>query len=776
MIDVSMLNDEQKEAVLSDDQYIRVIAGAGSGKTRVLTTRIEHLIEDEDVRPYKILAITFTNKAANEMKQRLASMLGEETAGMAWISTIHSMCVRILRQEIDVIGYPKSFTIMDVDDQKAMLKTICRELDVDTKKHSYPSLIAYISDCKTSQISVEGAKKLARLNQDEALMARVYEAYCNRQKEIQALDFDDLILTVNRIFREFESIRDKWAQRFEFILVDEFQDIDENQYRLIRYLCGEDTSLYVVGDPDQTIYSWRGANVGIILNFERDFPTARTVILNRNYRSQSMILQAANSVIRNNTGRVKKDLFATIQSDEKVRHYSAESDTAEAAWIAQNIQKIHRSGVEYHDIAVLYRANYLSRNIETMLMESGIPYVIYGGLRFYERMEIKDTLCYIRMLTEADDLAFERVINTPKRGIGVKTLDRIRGAARENNRKMFEIVCEQCPIGGSAGEKLKAFADMVLSWRQRAETMEVEDIFHMVLKESGYQKMLKDAKEEERIENVAELVHDAVKFMADTPESTLDEYLQMVSLYTEREQVNTAEAVRLMTVHSAKGLEFDTVFVSDLSDGIFPSNRSMNDGYHYLEEERRLAYVAFTRAKHHLFLADSHERSFITGDTKRTSRFIKEIDRNCLEPVGRVKKDASTVITAETEDVHEEGARISLRTAVRAGQKVMDEVFGEGKVLSVEDGVANIAFPFPAGVKRMQATHPRLTVVEAQTEEKPAAEKKVGKIVRNDRVVHDKFGPGIVIEVKGKIATIAFTSSAYGIKKINVEAPALRRE
>ena len=439
MTDVSLLNKNQKEAVLSEAKYIRVIAGAGSGKTRVLTMRIIHLIEDCGMFASRILAITFTNKAANEMKERVSRMLEDQTY-LPRISTIHSLCVRILREDIEVMDYPRNYTIMDADDQKAVLKEAYKQLNLDTTSWPYGSMIDYISNNKAADISIEKAYEIAGDYSADKTRAKVYEYYLNRQHDLLALDFDDLILWTVRMFRRFPQIRKKWQDRLSCVLVDEFQDIDALQYELIRLLAGEDSMLYVVGDPDQTIYTWRGADVNIIMNFSKDYPDAETIILNENYRSTNMILNGANSVIANNRSRMKKDLFTNREGDDKITHCACAADDAEAAWVAGKVSELHRKGKSYLDMAVLYRSNYLSRSLEKAMLDARIPYIIYGGIRFYERKEIKDALCYLRMAVSADDLALQRVINVPRRGIGNKTMDMIADSAREQEISMYEVL------------------------------------------------------------------------------------------------------------------------------------------------------------------------------------------------------------------------------------------------------------------------------------------------------------------------------------------------
>lgn len=715
MIDTASLNKEQKEAVLSDDQYMRVIAGAGSGKTRVLTMRIAHLIEDEDVRENKILAITFTNKAANEMKERIRKMLSDSIYE-PWISTIHSLCVRILREDITVMGYPRNFTIMDAEDQKAVLKEAYKQLNLEASDYPYGALLNYISNNKTENVSPEAAKDLAGGYLEDKNKAAVYEYYINRQQALYALDFDDLILWTVRMFSQFDEVLAKWQRRFEYILVDEFQDIDLAQYKLIRYLAGKRNSLYVVGDPDQTIYTWRGADVNIIMNFERDFPDAKTVILNENYRSTDAILNGANSVIKNNRHRVKKDLFTRRKSEEKITHYASASDEYQAAWIAEKIAELHRKGKSYSDIAILYRSNYLSRSLEKGMLDMRIPYVIYGGIRFYERQEVKDALCYLRMAAGADDLALMRILNRPKRGIGNKTMDAISDEARRTHVSMYEVLKRNEIFSGKNKKTIEGFVSMVESWRSDAANgVEIFRLFEKIIEDSGLRASLEEAKEYERIENLKELIDDVREFSDAYPESTLDEYLQLVSLYGDRDETMDSEYVRLMTVHAAKGLEFDTVFVTDMNEGIFPNERAMNEsGTRGVEEERRLAYVAFTRARNKLYLTEAGGFSYILQRARTTSRFIREIDEEYIEHIGNdarfTKKDVqlSSVLFDNprgsfTERLHETNA-----AQLKKGELVTHVKFGEGVVISCKGGIAEIAFPYPHGIKKIAAGHPSL--------------------------------------------------------------------
>ena len=722
MVDISLLNSAQKEAVLSDDQYLRIIAGAGSGKTRVLTMRIAHLIEDEDVRPYKILAITFTNKAAKEMKDRIGKMIQTET--QPWISTIHSLCVRILREDIGCLGYPRNFTIMDADDQKSLVKEAVKQLEIDNENLTPSSLVNYISNNKTAEISVDAAKKIAPHFSDDEDKAKVYEYYVEKQRQMYALDFDDLILYTVRMFKNDVEVREKWQRRFEYILVDEFQDIDRMQYKLIRYLSAPSTSIYVVGDPDQTIYTWRGADVDIIMNFRKDFPQAKTIILNENYRSTKSILTAANSVIVNNSNRMKKDLFTSNEENEKVIHYAALSEEYEAAYVAQQIAYLHSKGKAYRDMAVLYRSNYLSRSIERGLMDLRIPYIIYGGIRFYERLEIKDALCYLRLVNNGDDLALQRVLNRPRRGIGAKTMDNILKESMRQNTSMYEILKQNQIFSGKAKKTIEDFVSMVEKWKSynAQEDSDLVTLMDMVMRDSGYREMILDDKEngEERLENLKSLIDDLRNFEENDSNAGLDEYLQTISLYTDKEERETADAVQMMTVHSSKGLEFDTVFVVDLNEGIFPNERAVNENGRGIEEERRLAYVAFTRARKKLFLVEAGGYSFILQRTRTPSRFIDEIDKSCMmdangkkspERNEAVRKKPAGTVNQMMHQSSPSSAGVSKGKGVRKGDKVSHSSFGEGIVVNVQNGIAQIAFPYPAGIKKISASHPSLKVI-----------------------------------------------------------------
>lgn len=708
------LNPNQKEAVLSADQYLRIIAGAGSGKTRVLTTRIANLVLERHVYPNKILAITFTNKAANEMKERIQKILGDPS-GAVWISTIHSLCVRILREDIQAMGTPRNFTVMDQDDQKSILKEAYKEHGLDKSTFSFGSMLDYISNNKGAEITIDRAYVLAGEFQGEKAKAKVYDYYCTRQKELYALDFDDLLLVTVKMFKMFPEVRAKWSKRFNYIHVDEFQDIDKVQYELIAQLAGTENNICVVGDPDQTIYTWRGADVNIIMNFEKDYQPCKTIVLNENYRSTENILNGANSLIKCNRHRIDKDLYTNRKDPEKISHYISAGEEYEASWIANKISEGNRKGEKYRDFAILYRSNYLSRAIEKALLDEHIPYIIYGGVKFYERAEIKDALCYLRMISGSDDLALQRVINKPKRGLGNKTMDTIFERSKQLNCSMYEVIRDEELFSGKVQSTISAFVTMVERWKGMASQKAVFELLEMVIDDSGYRKMLEDDKETERLENLKELINDVQSFTINYPESTLDEYLQLVSLYGDKSESLDGDYVQLMTVHAAKGLEFNTVFVCGLSDGIFPNERAMAEGNRGVEEERRLAYVAFTRARNKLYLTESSGFSFILSKARVRSRFIDEVEEDYIEHLGAtfdygkpkdfVVGDKSPMNKLAPQTIQKSSEP---QARWRKGEQVIHGKFGDGIVLKYENGFLEIAFPYPHGVKKIMATHPSI--------------------------------------------------------------------
>lgn len=759
---LEQLNKPQLEAVQCVDHHLRIIAGAGSGKTRVVTTRIAYLINDCGVYPNKVLAITFTNKAAREMKERVEGMLGDVAKAVA-ISTIHSFCVRLLREDILELGYPRNFTILDGDDQKSILRDAYKQLHIDVKSYSYNSVLAYISNNKTNFIDATMAKASAGKWAGEQVKADVYAFYEKRLKDMYALDFDDLLVFAYRILNSNEEVRSKWQRRFTYLHVDEFQDVDHLQYSIIRLLVKEGSYLCVVGDPDQTIYTWRGAQVDIIMNFERDFSDSRTVILNENYRSTQQILNVANALIKNNRNRIDKDLFTNIEGEDNIVHFTAMDDTNEPVWVAGKIMSLHHGGENYRDIAILYRSNFLSRGLEKALLDFHIPYRIYGGVRFYDRAEIKDALSYLRLLAPYDEqdpkalyknLAVKRIINSPKRGIGAKTLEAIEQQASADDCNMYDVLCKYTAGKGKARANIQAFVSMIENCRSMVDTISIDQLLEMVLEDSGYLQMLRDDKEIERLENIKELISDISNYVTLHPEGTLIEYLQEISLYSDKEEWENGDYVQLMTIHAAKGLEFDNVFVYSLCEGIFPNERSVGEGgQDALEEERRLAYVAFTRAKKRLFLSDSYGYSYVLDKIKTTSRFIKELPQDCIEEVGAKPRNVFS------EDI---------------------DTFSGNDFLSMQDNfVQHRPEDTRAFAKQAEKQLFEACVADSMDDmplkKKDRKPKKKGTIRKGDLVHHDVFGDGVVIKLEEELATIAFEQK-FGIRKIMVKHPALSKK
>ncbi len=698
------LNAPQREAATTIDEHVRIIAGAGSGKTRVLMARIAYLVNEVGILPWRIMAITFTNKAANEMKERLSKELGED-AQKVKISTIHALCVRILREDAHLIGYPKSFTIMDRDDQKTVIKKLYKIKHIKNDEIPANSLIAYISNNKSADVPVEMAQRLAQ-GKEQKQYAQLYEAYEKERKEMRAMDFDDLLIEANRLLKTMPEVAKKWKERLDYIHVDEFQDVDPIQYSIIKQICSEDARLCVVGDPDQTIYTWRGASIEIILRFDQDFKPCKTIILNENYRSTKPILEASNALIANNKDRIKKDLFTNAPGEEPIERYEALEESQEPIYIAKKIVEDHKKGTPYHQFAILYRSNYLSRSFEKTFRSVGIPYRIFGGIRFYERQEIKDMLSYLHLCAHSEemdpkqlalDLSLKRVINMPKRGIGATTLEKLEDEAILKGENMYEALQAVPSVSKATQTKLNKFHALIESFKEARESMDLLDFFDFVFEKSGYKEMLEEKEEDERIENVLELKEDIHQAMETDQDLTLETYLQNVALFTEKSQDEQEDAVNLMTVHAAKGLEFSTVFVTNLNEGIFPNERAINEnGRAGLEEERRLMYVAMTRAKKHLFLSWNNGYSFMLEGPKTPSRFLKEL------PNSEEDEQEETLSNEASFKMHKKPVKY------RAGDLVSHSVYGEGVLIEINGTIGTIAFSKKYGLKKIDLRHASL--------------------------------------------------------------------
>lgn len=703
---LSKLNEQQLAAVTAQNQYIRVIAGAGSGKTRVLTNRIIYLVEKLGIAPHSILAITFTNKAAREMKKRVIDFLGEEQERMH-ISTFHSFCNRMLREDIRVLGYPSSFVIIDEEEKEKVIRRMIKDFNA-RESVTVGAAINYISRMKNAQVSVQEADNDSQnlvIEKIKASIYRKYEKYINEKKYV---DFDDLIIYAVKILKNFPQIRAKWQSRFQYILVDEFQDTNDLQFQLIQLLTSPQTALFVVGDPDQNIYTWRGANLKIILDFNRHYPNTRDIVLHQNYRSTQNILDAANRLIQFNQQRVHKDLLTDSGQGGKVLYYEALSHEIEAQWVVDRIRELKRKNpsLDYRDFAILYRSNYYSRDIESKCIRSGIPYEIYGGTRFFERKEVKDAICYLRIIVNpTDDLAFERIVNTPKRGIGERSLEVLREEAQIKLTSMFAIASEKIT-------KIQDFFTLIdeAKLRLQQEHANYAEILRYVLNESGYYAMIlaqdqdEDSDRSLNIQAVYDYLFDAQR---NNPGISVDEILQNIALVTAQDEMHDSNHVSLMTIHTAKGLEFPFVFVIGLTEKVFPAHRSVtpngdeHENKNGVEEERRLAYVAFTRAQKQLFLSCSVGFNYSVSTYGVPSRFLEEI-KDKITPYYIKQAPPSRARSLHKKNDVEASTMMDSTFDYRPGSMVEHTGFGEGIVTAIEGDVLTIAFKnSQVGVKKI---------------------------------------------------------------------------
>ncbi|MBQ6250131.1 ATP-dependent helicase [Ruminococcus sp.] len=764
----SRMNDMQQEAVFTVNGPVLVLAGAGSGKTTVIVNRIANMINfgnayfdtsrqgnDDDiaflkeyaegrtddfgtlrdivavdpVRPWNILAITFTNKAAGELKERLSAMLGEEALNIH-ASTFHSACVRILRSEIEALGYGRDFTIYDSDDSQRMIKNVMGELDVSEKQLAPKAVLGEISFAKDKMITPAELRAEAGQDYRKKMISKLYALYQERMRAANAVDFDDILVLTVELFEKFPEVLEKYRSRFKYIMVDEYQDTNHVQFRLVSLLSGGHKNLCVVGDDDQSIYKFRGANIENILGFEEQFEGAKVIRLEQNYRSTQTILNAANSVISNNNGRKPKTLWTSGEQGDKVYWYKAVDETDEAKFVADTILASYKETGRYSDNAVLYRMNAQSNSIERMLVKCGIPYRVYGGMRFYDRKEIKDVTSYLSFINNHNDiLRFRRIINEPKRGIGDSTLTVIEDISRDLKISPFEVLknCEEYAPLSKKVTALRSAYQMFEFLTEKSEELPLDEFLDVLLDKTGYLDSLKALENAEtKIENVQELRTSMAQYMEQAEEPTLGGFLEEVALYTEADRDDGSDdKVTLMTIHSAKGLEYDNIFVVGMDDGIFPSSRSF-DSEDDMEEERRLAYVAITRAKKRLYLTNASQR-MIFGQTQRnvTSRFMREIGSELIEKhdnAAAMKKlleenDKSVTevrsATLQQQLARSKKASSAPREAVTytAGEKVSHSIFGEGVIVSVtpmsNDSMLEIAFD-KVGTKKIMANYAKL--------------------------------------------------------------------
>ncbi|CEE00468.1 ATP-dependent DNA helicase PcrA [Caldibacillus thermoamylovorans] len=712
------LNKEQQQAVKTTEGPLLIMAGAGSGKTRVLTHRIAYILLEKGVNPYNILAITFTNKAAREMKERINGILGG-AADEIWISTFHSMCVRILRRDIDRIGINRNFTILDTTDQLSVIKGILKDKNIDSKKFDPRGILSAISSAKNELIDAKQYGKYTG-NYFENIVSDVFEQYEKRLLKNHSLDFDDLIMKTIQLFKRVPEVLEYYQRKFQYIHVDEYQDTNKAQYQLVHLLAAKFQNLCVVGDSDQSIYGWRGADIANILSFEKDYPNAKVILLEQNYRSTKNILQVANHVISNNVKRKPKNLWTDNEKGEKIQYYRADTEQGEALFVTGKIKElVETKQRKFSDFAILYRTNAQSRAMEEMLVKANIPYTIVGGTKFYDRKEIKDLLAYLRLVANLDDdISFVRIINVPKRGIGATSLDRIAQYALQNEMSMFRALGEVERIGLSA-KAMKAcreFYQMLSGLNQMQEYLSVMELTEEIIKRTEYREMLqaeKTLEAESRLENIDEFLSVTKNFEESSEDQTLIAFLTDLALVADIDQLdkeeNVKDAVVLMTLHSAKGLEFPVVFLIGLEEGVFPHSRSLmeeND----MEEERRLMYVGITRAEEELYITNAQIRT-LYGHTNinPASRFIEEIPDEFIDRLNEQKRNVHVRDQHQVRPVFRPAQSTTGGEDIRwrAGDKAIHKKWGVGTVVSVKgEGdhmELDIAFPIPVGIKRLLA-------------------------------------------------------------------------
>ena len=682
------LNKAQLEAVTSTEGFVRVIAGAGSGKTRALTHRFAYLVTELGVLPGNILCVTFTNKAANEMRQRIHQLTGDNDTG--YISTFHGFCVNILQEDSHAIGYPKSFMVLDNSDIDEMLKIIYEERGLTLRDKTFASARdmfemrkcltepGYFLDMITLPIDELHEKYLQSTEVNDIL----FYGYLYQERKTFAVDYNDLIILSLYIFQEHPDIAEKWQKRLMYIQIDEFQDIDPLQYRLMEVLCAYHHNLFIVGDPDQTIYTWRGANVKYLLDFDQHHPGTQTIMMMENYRSTPQILRVANALIRKNRQRIEKDLLPMLPDGVPVVCHLAEDSTKEAEWMVKNIETLHQMGVAYNEMTVMYRAHYVTRTIEEVLLRSKIPYTIYSGVQFFGRMEIKDALCYLRMIVYKDDLSFRRIANVPKRNLGVRRMKFLEEYTEQHGGTLYDALMKNLEHEIFRGTKAREFVALIEKYASSYAERTISEVLTSILHESGYEKLLRTEGAQDRLDNLAELKQAVFSFETSAGEETdLEAYLKSVAMLSNMDIADSHDRVKLMTVHTAKGLEFPYVFLCSMSEGIFPSKKvNTLEG---MEEERRLAFVAITRAEKGLYLSEAAGRNF-DGSPRYPSRFILDIDRDLLHfteaPKAGLLKEAESYI--QLVDSHFK--RSDDAAVFHIGDRVRHRAFGLGTIQDVD--------------------------------------------------------------------------------------------
>ena len=683
------LNDEQRDAVTSTEGFVRVMAGAGSGKTRALAHRFAYLVNEVGILPANILCVTFTNKAANEMRRRIRSLTGDNDTG--FISTFHGFCVAVLQEDGYFVQYPKSFLVLDNSDIDSMLKIIYEERGLTLRDMTFSNAreMIEIEKCKNRPqyyldviaMDTDALKK----KYDEAVSAKdvIFYGYLYQQKKCFGLDYNDLIKFTLYIFSKSDEIRLKWQQRLEYIMIDEFQDIDGLQYELMQALCAYHKNLFIVGDPDQTIYSWRGANVKHILDFDKNFPKVKTIMMMKNYRSTPEIIAAANSLIDKNTVRMKKQLIPTLAKGERVVYSHAKTTKEEANSIAERIKKLSKAGVPYGDITILYRAHYIARTIEEGLMRAEIPYTIYSGVQFFDRMEIKDALSYLRLIAYRDDLSFMRIVNTPKRNIGEKRMRFLKEYAAANGCLLYDALVKSIDEPIFANTQARRFVKLIERFSSIYHTMPASELLSAVLNESGYEEALRTEGAQDRLDNLAELKQAVYEYETGCgEESRLEDFLSHVALLTNADAAAAPNAVKLMTVHTAKGLEFPYVFICGLDEGMFPSKRTSS--FEAMEEERRLAFVAMTRAEKGLYLSDAEGRG-LDGSFRYPSRFVFDIDRQLMDYSTELDPALKAEAQRYISSAHNRLKGLSRQQRLNVGDRVRHDIMGNGVIEDIDE-------------------------------------------------------------------------------------------
>lgn len=759
-MDLSMLNPEQRQAAETLEGPVLILAGAGSGKTRALTYRVANLM-DHGVPAWSILALTFTNKAAREMKERITQLVGEK-AESAWISTFHSTCARILRRDIEKLGYTRSFTIYDDDDQGTVIKEILKRLNIDEKFLPPREVKAKISDAKNKLMGPD--EWFAKTERDfrNQTLHDVFVAYEQRLKSANALDFDDLLLKTLELLADHPPVLESYRDRFHYVMVDEYQDTNYAQYMLVKLLTDKSRNLCVVGDDDQSIYGWRGADIRNILDFEKDYPDAKVIKLEQNYRSTANILDAANQVIAHNAGRKEKALWTEAGAGETIKLYCAGDEREEAAWVADRIRKMNRHGEEYGRMAVLYRTNAQSRVLEEMLMRAGIPYKVFGGLRFYDRKEVRDVIAYLRVIANpTDDVSLRRIINVPKRAIGDATIAELVRHAQEQEMPLFSALTDLPSSLSSRPRKCVGdFFTMMTTLMAMKDAMPLGTFVKQMVDQTGLMEQYQKEDSDEarsRVENIQEFLGAVEEFDRQTENATLEDYLENVALVTELDQAEEEKQyVTLMTLHSAKGLEFPNVFITGMEEGIFPSGRSLMDEQR-MEEERRLCYVGITRAKERLFLSRASQRMLYNQiNHNAPSRFLSEIPSRLLEDEWEAKRKQ----TFKGDPMPQPKSYTSgygLKSTPSVSQLGQPRLTLGGNMLEI-----------PGVQKGFTPSKARQNVSALQNIFKPG-----------DRVIHRKFGEGNVVALKGSGADtrISIEFTAYGVKEFSLSiAPIVKIE